>query len=205
MGTMDLKMRVISNLSTTQQIMLYQKDIKINVTNYKIGAWEAVKLAPGSIHTAVLPMDIEVAATDKLGRGNVITKQLPAATGDVFTVVNNGGAIDIEVADKKYSSGDGTVDIYNAYPQKVCTCVTKDGKPLFACETRPEYRVNFIIKPKVYVALSDVEITGEYFDATTLSANYKVDYTNQAYLTLTLDENVSTGAITISHNFEKFD
>lgn len=205
MSTNELKVRVISNLSSTQQIMLYQKDIQINVTNYKVGAWEAVKLAPGSVHTAVLPTNIEVAATDINGRGDVLTKQLPAESGDTFKIFDNKGLIDIKSDDTKFASDDETIDIYNDSANRVNACITKDGKPLFSFDTRPDYRVNFMIKPKLYISLDDKEINDDFVDTNAITSNYKVDFTNQQYLTINLDENNSTGAVTVSHSFEKFD
>lgn len=64
----------------------------------------------------------------------------------------------------------------------------------------------FCNSPKLYVALSDLEIRDPFFDAATLSRKpVEIDYEGQQYLTIILSENESTGAVSITYNFDKFE
>ena len=51
----DLQIRVISNLSTTQQVLLYQQDIQTNVKNFLTAAWEHPHIAPKAQYDVTLP------------------------------------------------------------------------------------------------------------------------------------------------------
>lgn len=77
----DLKIRVISNLSTTQQVLLYQQDIQTNVKNFLTAAWEHPQVAPRSQYDVTLPLDIAI-GSDIIASG--MTKNLGAAPGIGF-------------------------------------------------------------------------------------------------------------------------
>ena len=53
----DLKIRVVSNLSTTQQVLLYQQDIQTDaeVKNFLAAAWEHPRIAPKDQYDVTLP------------------------------------------------------------------------------------------------------------------------------------------------------
>lgn len=200
----DLKIRVLSNLKSTQQVLLYQQDLQINVKNYKVAAWEHVYIAPDSRFDVALPMDISVAAWTGVGKGGMTTKTVHADYNTAWDVYDNGNALDIC---KNYinSASDDTIEINNRCHSTKFAVVMKDGKPLFGCDVRPEYKLNFAIHPTLYVALSDIEIHDNFFDAVTLSRQpLEIHYEGQEYLTITLNENVGTGGIEMSYGFEKF-
>ena len=200
----DLNIRVVSNLSTTQQVLLYQEDIQTNVKNFQVAAWEHPHIAPKSQFDVVLPMAIAIAATEKIGKGCLKTKALGVDYNTAWEIYDNNGAIDVRKYDEMAPT-DETIEVYNNCESTKTSIVTKDGKPLFACEVRPEFKVNFAIHPKLYVALSDMEIHEEFFDAATLSRKPEIiNYEGQQYVTIVLDEDVSTGKVTISYSFDKF-
>ncbi|MBC2579579.1 hypothetical protein [Clostridium sp. DJ247] len=200
----NLNIRVISNLTDTQQFLLYQEDIKLNVKNFKIGAWEHQYLAPKATFFATLPTRIAVRAKTSLGKGTVETKEIEVDYNTAWDIFENKNAVDIGPSTGEVSGLD-TIDVYNKCPSTKFAIVTKDSKPLFACEVRPNFKVNFSIHPKIFLAISDLEIHGDFFDAATISAKYAVEYEGQDYLTFYLNENTSTGEILISHDFNKFD
>lgn len=200
----DLNIRVVSNLSKTQQVLMYQEDIQTNVKNFKVAAWEHPYIAPKSHFDVVLPMAISIAATDEIGRGCLTTKALNVDYNTAWEIFDNNGAIDVCSYDGSKPT-ENTIEVYNNCESTKSSVVTKDGKPLFACEVRPEFKVNFAIHPKLYIALSDMEIHEEFFDAATLSRKPEIiDYEGQQYVTITLDEDVSTGKVTITYSFDKF-
>lgn len=203
MGT-DLNIRVISNLNDTQQFLLYQNDIKLNVKNFKVAAWEHQYIAPKAKFTAILPLEITVAAKNSLGKGCMQTKELKAYYNTSWDIYKNGNAIDIKENFTSQAT-ENTIDVYNACDEQQFAIVSKDSKPLFACEIRPDFKLSFAIHPKLYVALSDLEISETFFDAATLSKKpYEIDYEGQSYVTIFLTEDVSTGKVTISHDFNYF-
>ena len=200
----DLRIRVISNLSTTQQVLLYQQDIQTNVKNYLTAAWEHPHIAPKARYDVTLPMAIAVSAASDIGSGCVSTKELQAEYNTAWEIINNNNGLDIQKSDSPAPTMD-TIEILNKCHTTKYAVVTKDEKPLFACEVRPDFLVNFAIHPKLYVALSDMEIHEDFFDAATLSKTpVTIDYEGQQYVTIHLDENVSTGLITITYDFEQF-
>ena len=76
----DLKIRVISNLSTTQPVLLYQQDIQTNVKNFLTAAWEDPQVAPRSQYDVILPLEIAIGSDSSSG----MTKNLGAAPGIGF-------------------------------------------------------------------------------------------------------------------------
>lgn len=201
----DLNIRIMSELNETQQFLLYQEDIKLNVKNFKVAAWEHQYIAPKSIFNVVMPMDITVSAKSDLGKGYMQTKQLKADYNTSWDIYSNNNALDIKKNESTAATED-TIDIYNACETTKFALVSKDNKALFACEVRPDFKMSFSIHPKLYIALSDLEISETFFDAATLSKKpYEIDYEGQSYLTIYLSEDVSTGKVTIKHNFNYFD
>lgn len=84
--------------------------------------------------------------------------------------------------------------------------IAKDGKPLFLCSVRPDFKVRFSLNSKIYIALSEFEITDPFFDAATLSRiPVGIDYEGQQYLTIVLSENEITGAVDINYDFFRFE
>nr|WP_297172543.1 hypothetical protein [uncultured Agathobaculum sp.] len=203
-NTTDLKIRIVSRLATTQQILLYQEDIQTNVKNFLTAAWEHPHIAPRAKYEVTLPMQIGVSAAEDIGSGRVTTKQLTADYNTAWEIYDNEQGLDIREASGPAPSMD-TIEVLNSCEDTKFAMVTKDSKPLFACEVRPDFRVNFAIHPKLYVALSDMEIHEEFFDAATLSrAPEIIDYEGQQYITIYLDEDVSSGKVTITYDFAKF-
>lgn len=201
---MDLNIKIISHLNATQQFMLYQEDIVLNVKNYKIAAWESQRIAPGAIFEAVLPMEIEARGQYDLGKGSLHTKVIPVNYNSSSELFDNDGALDIRKS-TEVSPSDNTIDIHNKADNTRYVVISKDDKPLFGCAVRPEFKVNFAIHPKLYVALSDFEVHEEFFDAATLPRKaYQIDYEGQSSVIITLYENGSTGKIDISHEFKSF-
>lgn len=206
MANTDLNIRVRSKLGTTKQVLLYQEAVTLNVKNFKTAAWEHRYLAPGASMVTMLPMDICIGAFEGIGHnGKISTKLLRAEYNTAWDIYNNNGAIDVRKSDEP-APGENTVEVHNKNKLTSSAVVTKDGKPLFLCNVRPDFKVSFSLHPKLYVALSEFEITDPFFDAATLSrVPVEIDYEGQQYLTVTLSENESTGAVDISYDFSKFD
>lgn len=202
----DLHIKVLSKLCETQQVLIYQEAVSLNVKNFKTAAWEHRYLAPDSEMSVILPMEICMGAYESIGHnGYISTKLLPVEYNTAWEIFNNGNALDVRESNETAPNSD-TIDIYNKHIETSSAVVTKDGKPIFKCNVRPGFKVNFSINPKIYVALSDIEITDPFFDAATLSKSpLEIDYEGQEYLTIVLSENESTGAVTINYNFDKFD
>lgn len=206
MSNTDLKIRVKSNLKSTQQVLLYQKAITLNVKNFKTAAWEHQYLAPGAQMRALLPTEISIGSMERIGHdGKIMTKLLPVEYNTAWDIYNNNGALDVRKSSEAAPSGD-TVEIYNKNKCTSSAVVAKNRKPLFLCSVRPGFKVNFSIHPKIYVALSDFEITDPFFDAATISKKpVEIEYEGQQYLTVTLSENESTGEVIVDYNFDKFE
>ena len=191
--------------ASTQQLLLYQQDIQTNVKNFLTAAWERPHIAPKAKYEVTLPMQIGVSAAENIGSGRVTTKQLAAGYNTVWEIFENNRGLDIQEGSGVAPSMD-TIEVLNTCGSTKYALVTKDSKPLFACEVRPDFRVNFAIHPRLFVALSDMEIHEEFFDAATLSrAPEIIDYEGQQYVTIYLDEDVSTGKVDISYDFARFD
>lgn len=200
----DLNIRIISNLGVTQQFLLYQEDIKLNVKNFKVAAWEHQFIAPKATFYVTLPMDVSVSAKNDLGKGYLQTKELKADYNTSWDIFENKQALDIKKNEGTAATED-TIDIYNNCKSTKYALVSKDKKPLFECEVRPDFKVSFAIHPKLFVALSDFEISDDFFDAATLSKKpYEIDYEGQSYLSVYLNEDISSGQIIITHDFNHF-
>ena len=200
----DLKIRVVSNLKSTQQFMLYQEAISLNVKNFKTGAWEHQFIAPKATFSATLPTEIKVGATSTLGKGQMETQLIECDYGTGFDIFYNNKGLDIKPSNEPAPTED-TIDVFNNCTETKYAVVTKDGKPLFGCEVRPEYKVNFAIHPMLYVALSDCEIVEDFFDAATLSKKpYEISYEGEECVTVYLTESAGTGTVTITHDFKTF-
>lgn len=205
MANTDLNIRVKSKLGTTQQILLYQEAMTLNVKNFKTAAWEHRYLAPGSKMDVILPMEICIGAYNGIGHnGKISTKLLPVEYNTAWDIFNNNNALDVKHSDEPCPTED-TIEVHNKNNITSSAVVTKDNKPLFRCDVRPDFKVNFSLHPKLFVALSDFEITDPFFDAATLSRNpVGIDYEGQQYLTIIITENESTGAVEVNYDFAKF-
>lgn len=206
MANTDLNIRVKSKLGSTQQVLLYQEATTLNVKNFKVAAWEHQYIAPGAQMRAILPTEITVGSMEKIGHdGKIMTKLIPAEYNTAWDIYNNAGALDIMKSTEPAPS-ENTVEIHNKNEFTSSAVVAKNGKPLFSCSVRPGFKVNFSIHPKLFVALSDFEITDPFFDAATISRRpVEIDYEGQQYLTIYLSENESTGEVTVDYNFDKFE
>lgn len=205
-SNLDLHIRVKSKLGSTQQVLLYQEAVTLNVKNFKTAAWEHQYIAPGAQMRALLPTDITIGSMENIGHdGKIMTKLLPVEYNTAWDIYNNNNALDVKLSSEPAPTED-TIEIHNKNSHTSAAVVAKNGKPLFRCEVRPGFKVNFAIHPKLYVALSDLEISDPFFDAATLSRKpVEIDYEGQQYLTVILEENESTGAVNISYNFDKFE
>lgn len=206
MSNTDLNIRVKSKLGATQQVLLYQEALTLNVKNFKTAAWEHRYLAPGSSMNVVLPMEICIGAFEGIGHnGKISTKLLPAEYNTAWDIYSNNNALDVRKSAEP-KPDQNTIEIHNKNSITSSAIVTKDSKPLFLCNVRPDFKVSFALHPKIFIALSDFEITDPFFDAATLSRNpVGIDYEGQQYLTIVLSENESTGAVDVTYDFGKFD
>lgn len=206
MANTDLHIRVKSNLSSTQQVLLYQEAVTLNVKNFKTAAWEHQYIAPRAQMRALLPTEITIGSMEEIGHsGKIMTKLLAAEYNTAWEIFSNENGLDVRHSNEPAPSGD-TIEIHNKNVLTSSAVVAKNGKPLFRCDVRPGFKVSFAIHPKLYVALSDLEITDPFFDAATLSKKpLEIDYEGQQYLTIILDEDEATGAVSFSYNFEKFE
>lgn len=202
----DLHIRVKSKLGSTQQVLLYQEAVTLNVKNFKTAAWEHQFVAPGAQMRAVLPLEISIGSMESIGHdGKIMTKLLDVEYNTAWDIYNNNNALDVRKSSEPAPTED-TIEIHNKNSHTSSAVVAKNGKPLFRCDVRPGFKVNFAIHPKLYVALSDLEISDPFFDAATLSRKpIEIDYEGQQYLTIILNENESTGAVTIEYNFDRFE
>ena len=202
----DLHIRVKSKLGSTQQVLLYQEAVTLNVKNFKTAAWEHQFVAPGAQMRAVLPLEISIGSMESIGHdGRIMTKLLDVEYNTAWDIYNNNNALDVRKSNEPAPTED-TIEIHNKNSHTSSAVVAKNGKPLFRCDVRPGFKVNFAIHPKLYVALSDLEISDPFFDAATLSRKpIEIDYEGQQYLTIILNENESTGAVTIEYNFDRFE
>lgn len=205
MANTDLHIRVRSKLGSTQQVLLYQEAVTLNVKNFKTAAWEHKYLAPGAVLETLLPMSVCMGAFEGFGQnGKISTKLLPVEYGTAWDIFRNEGALDVRKSAEP-SPGDNTIEVHNKNDRTSSAIVTKDGKPLFLCNVRPNFKVSFALHPKLYIAMSDFEISDPFFDAATLSRTpVGIDYEGQQYLTVTLSENGSTGAVETTYDFSKF-
>ena len=202
----DLHIRVKSKLGSTQQVLLYQEAVTLNVKNFKTAAWEHQFVAPGAQMRAVLPMEISIGSMETIGHdGKIMTKLLNVEYNTAWDIYNNNKALDVRKSSEPAPTED-TIEIHNKNSHTSSAVVAKNGKPLFRCDVRPGFKVNFAIHPKLFVALSDLEISDPFFDAATISRKpVEIDYEGQQYLTIILNENESTGAVTIDYNFDRFE
>lgn len=205
MANTDLNIRVKSKIGTTQQVLIYQEAMTLNVKNFKTAAWEHRYLAPGAKMDVVLPMEICMGAFEGIGHnGKISTKLLPVEYNTAWDIYNNDNALDVRKSAEP-APGNDTIEVHNKNTLTSSAIVTKDGKPLFLCNVRPDFKVSFALHPKIYVALSDFEISDPFFDAATISRTpVGIDYEGQQYLTIILSENGSTGVVDISYDFSKF-
>lgn len=202
----DLHIRVKSKLGVTQQVLLYQEAVTLNVKNFKTAAWEHQYIAPGAQMRAVLPMEISIGSMESIGHdGKIMTKLLPVEYNTAWDIFDNSKGLDVR-ASSETDPADDTIEIHNKNSVTSTAVVAKNGKPLFKCDVRPDFKVNFAIHPKLYVALSDLEISDPFFDAATLTRKpVEIDYEGQQYVTITLEENESSGAVNITYNFDRFE
>lgn len=202
----DLHIRVKSKLGETQQVLLYQEAVTLNVKNFKTAAWEHQYIAPGAQMRAVLPMEISIGSMESIGHdGKIMTKLLPVEYNTAWDIFNNSKGLDVRESSEPNPTDD-TIEIHNKNSVTSTAVIAKNGKPLFKCDVRPDFKVNFSIHPKLYVALSDLEISDPFFDAATLTRKpVEIDYEGQQYVTVTLEENESTGGVNITYNFDRFE
>lgn len=206
MANTDLHIRVKSKLGTTQQVLIYQEAVTLNVKNFKTAAWEHQYVAPGAQMRAVLPTEITIGSMENIGHdGKIMTKLLPVEYNTAWDIYNNSKGLDVKASDEPAPT-ENTIEIHNKNAVTSSAVVAKNGKPLFRCDVRPGFKVNFSIHPKLYVALSDFEITDPFFDAATISRKpVEIDYEGQQYLTVILSEDQASGAVSVSYSFEKFE
>jgi hypothetical protein len=199
-----LNIRIISNLPTTQSILLFQKSIIINTKNYKIGAWETAYIAPGSEFSTILPEKIELFISE--ARSDYLRDKNPfhSETNDTITIFNNGGVVEMKKEERKNVDTDRLISVHNTHNSNTFLLANKDGKPLFNCHIRPDYKLNFCVEPKICIALFDNKIENEFFDVEDIQIFCEVDYADKTHLTFTLKEDSSKRKIMMEYNFDKF-
>lgn len=198
----DLNIRVINNMNEAANFMLYQEDINLNVKDFKIGAWRHDSIAPGATYTTILPEDITISATEVSSVGTIVTKSLSVDYNDAIEVFDNDSSIDVQNFNTEAT--EDTIDVYNNCSKTETIIAEKDSRPLFKCNLRPNYKLNFSINPKVFIALCDYEISSDFFDAASLSQKLEIDYEGQSYLTITLSEDTGLGKVSLATSFESF-
>lgn len=206
MANTDLHIRIKSKLGTTQQVLLYQEAVTLNIENFKTAAWEHRYLAPGAAMNAFLPMEVCIGVFQGIGHnGKISSKLLPAEYNTAWDIYSNSGALNVRKSSEP-APDDNSIEIHNKNNEISSAIIAKDGKPRFLCSVRPDFKVRFSLNSKIYIALSEFEITDPFFDAATLSRiPVGIDYEGQQYLTIVLSENEITGAVDINFDFFRFE
>lgn len=201
----DLKIRVISQLQSTEFFTIYQQDINTNVKNYKVGAWEKQYIAPSATFYTILPINIQVQGRNEQGTGIYKTKIVDVSEYNTsYEVYEKDLGLDIKPS-AELAPTEGTVNIYNKCGFRKEAVVLKNGKPLFCASVRPENKLNFEIKNSLYIAICDYEIIDEFFTAASLTPTRRVDFSGQSFLTIYLKENTGTGKFNVEYDFNSFE
>ena len=127
----DLHIRVKSKLGSTQQVLLYQEAVTLNVKNFKTAAWEHQFVAPGAQMRAVLPLEISIGSMESIGHdGKIMTKLLDVEYNTAWDIYNNNNALDVRKSSEPAPTED-TIEIHNKNSHTSSAVVAKNGKPLF--------------------------------------------------------------------------
>lgn len=201
----DLKIRIKSELQTTEFFTIYQQDLNINVKNFKVGAWEKQYIAPNATFYTILPVSIQLQGRNEQGNGVYKTRIIDVKDYNTsYEIYELDKGLDIRES-LKQAPIDGTINLYNDCPYRKDGIILKNNKPLLCASIRPENKLNFFIKESLYVAICDYELNDEFFDAASLTPVVGIDYSGQSYLTITLRENNGTGKFVIDKSFEAFE
>lgn len=197
----NLNLRIISDLSDSQQVLAYLETKIINVKNFETAAVVNKHMAPGSTYRTYLPTEILVGASGTDTKGTIETKLLPASYNDSFEIYDNREALDIHKT--TWKATENTIDICNNYSHSQYAYAYKDGNPMFRCHVRPGSKVNFRIEPTIYFAVCEEVIHDKFFDAAVLSQKpFSITYEGHEFLTVHVVE--KSERIEFEYSFERF-
>lgn len=200
----NLKIRIISYLVDPIFFALYQQDIVLNVNNYKLGAFEKGYIAPGASIYTILPLNLNAYGRSKSENTIYNTKIININYDCAYEIYQSKMFFDIKSSAETPPRKKETIDIYNKTLSRKEAVILRGERPIFSADLRPNTKLNFSIDNSINIALSDFEITNDFFQADDISQTYKIDYNIQDYLTILLKENVSSGKIQIETNYSIF-
>jgi len=196
----DLDIRIINKSGTSKEVLIYQKDDKLSVKNYFIGAWSVYRLANGSHQDLVLPFAIGVQAREKAEVGAGATKSRQAGWNTSWEMYDDSNGA-LSLREGGTAPDDNTINVWNKVMiARKTAVVTKNGMPLFASDIPPDEYVSFSVSPKFYVAMSQDYKTGELYKAVTLTPKTEIDFEGETAVVVTVTENAA-GLVTVSHAF----
>lgn len=109
----DLHIRIKSKLGTTQQVLLYQEAVTLNVKNFKTAAWEHQYIAPGAQMRVLLPTEITIGSMENISQdGRIMTKLIPAEYNTAWEIYSNDNALDVRKSNAPAPTED-TIEIHN--------------------------------------------------------------------------------------------
>ena len=86
---------------------------------------------------ALLPTEITIGSMENISHdGKIMTKLMPVEYNTAWEIYSNEPA-----------PTEDTIEIHNKNSRTSSAVVAKNGKPLFKCDVRPRFKVNFAIHP----------------------------------------------------------
>lgn len=202
--SMDLNIRVISNLKSTKLFTLYEQYINLNAKNFKINAWKKSYITPGAQFYTVLPLNVEIQGILKENASVYKTNVIRADYNKSYEIYMKDKDFGIQLSSLP-APINNTMNVYNVTTAELKAIILSNGKTFFSVSVNPNGKLNFCIIPLIYISICDYSIEQQYFKAASLSPLTMIDYRGQPYLTIVLSENYSTGKFFVNYNFDAFD
>lgn len=96
---------------------------------------------------ALLPTEITIGSMENISHDDkIMTKLMPVEYNTAWEIYSNDNALDVRKSNEPAPTED-TIEIHNKNSRTSSAVVAKNGKPLFKCDVRPRFKVNFAIHP----------------------------------------------------------
>lgn len=199
----DLKIRVISKLTSTKLFYICQENLSLSSDNFKVEPWQKQYLSPEAEFYDILPDQLQAQGKSEQDTSTYNTKIIDINYYHSYELYMNAQGLDIQPSQEPAPT-EG-INIYNRCDYTKEIVVLKGENPILSAKVKPSNKFNFLVYQKLYAYISDYEILDDSVKASSLSPLTTIDYNGQNYLTIILKENTGTGEFEIEYNFSYFE
>lgn len=194
----DLKIKIVNNLSKTQQVFLYLNNLQLRGS--MIGAWAYPRIAPKANYEFVLPEQIMISAATSIGPGSMVTQEFPVSPDSYYEIFENDGVLDLRECSKPYPQQQRFIKVTNLSKKSRNVIISQGGRPIVAFEVLQNFVSLISLRKTLGVSIGSCEVQNQFFVHDQLPSNpVLIDYEGKSNLTIQLEEDAGDNVATIHY------